>query len=261
MNAKVVETSSRAHVRKASEFVVAVSGNPNDLHRAAHNAVVDYRLQDITADRVRCVGTMPGFTADKPTMRSPWHYHECELQLGVILAGSAEFGFETGHTVRCVAGEIVVIPGLAVHDVAEPSADYVVAELTFPGSFSTIDAPEPPRGTTLPPTVLNVGSALRVKAERGLVTYAHSLPDPHNQKFQVERERRSRVQAFEPAVLAHDEGVRILMVMRGTREVAVDGKRSALTSGDLLVLPGGGARWEDVAASEDYDGIWTRMFA
>jgi quercetin dioxygenase-like cupin family protein len=249
---------ARAHVRRARDFVVRPKVDPNDLHRAAHPSVVDYRLQEITGDTARAMATMPGFCADKPAFSSPWHYHDCEIQIGLVLDGSVELGFSKDTYSRVKRGDVSLIPGHFMHDVRGASADYQVVEFTFPGSFATIENEVPPPGTPSAARLWGTGAAMRAACKRGLITYVYPVEAPYSDRYRIELERQSRVDAFEPGSLEHEDRFQFLYVIQGTRTIAIEGEQMELGAGDVLVIPRG-AQCDDIASSEEHEALRIRM--
>jgi quercetin dioxygenase-like cupin family protein len=248
-------TTARAYVRKARDCVVAPKVDEKQTHRAAHSLTVDYGLQDITNDSVRGVATMPGFCADKPgNATRQWHYHDCQAQLGVILAGSVELAFANETYLRAQKGAVSLIPGHVMHDVAYPSADYQVVEFTFPGSFATIPAPAPEGGKPSPARVWGLHQAVRTGCERGLIHYSYPVEAPYNDNLRITLQRRSRVDPFEAGSLRHNDKMRLILVTQGTREVEIEGETIQYSVGDVLVIPAG-AECRDMSASEEHEAV------
>jgi quercetin dioxygenase-like cupin family protein len=249
------EVRARACVRKRIHCIAQpASGDAKDLHRAQHTGVIDYKLQEITNNNVRAVGAVRGFCADKPGMTSPWHYHNCDMQIGVVLHGSVEMAFAADGFARIGKHDVSMIPGGTPHDVSEPSSDYTGVEFTFPGDFGTTETLAPPRGT--PSVAVNWGlnDATRVGAERGLVFYRYPVSAPYNARYAIHRQRRVRIGAFTPGSLMHDHELSLLYVTQGTRTIMLYGDQIVLETGDLLVLPGGVA-CEDIGAADEHEAI------
>jgi len=242
-----------AYVRRAKDHLVALKPG-GDTHRDAHNHIVDYRLQDIMSNSARGVATVPGFCEDKPGFASPWHYHDCEMQIGIVMDGSVEMAFADGEFSRIVKGDIGMVPGGVVHDVSHPSADYLAAEFTFPGSFETIDAPPPPAGSETAASSWGVNAARRTDDRFGILFYEYPVPAASSQRYAVGRQRRSRVTPFEAHALTHGDEHLLLFVVQGTRTIRLDGAEEILGPGDLLVLPGGTV-CTDVGASDEHEAI------
>lgn len=246
-------SSQRGYVRRLSECAVPVEAGL-DLHRAAHDRIIDYKLQEAMGGLGRGVGIVPGFCSDKPGYSSPWHYHDCEMQIGIVLEGSVEMAFADGQFSRIGKWDIAMIPGGVAHDVSNPSADYVTIEFTVPGSFGTIETCPPPAGTPSEAVKLGVSDALRTGETRGLLIYAYPVKPPYDERYAIGRERRSRVQPFEPALLMHGEEYLLLYVTQGTRTIELDGEEAILAAGDLLVLPGG-VLCRDLDASQEHEAL------
>jgi quercetin dioxygenase-like cupin family protein len=263
MSDSVVRQSSpaRAHVRRAEDFLVAVNPGSEKLHRAAHAQMVDYRLQEITDGLARGVGTVPGFCEDKPGYRSPWHYHECDLQLAIVLRGSAQFAARPDFIPQVVKGDIAFVPGHVVHDVSEPSSDYQVIELTFPGTFTTVEVGIPESGSPTAMQILSPSAASRLDdaaSLNGFVIYRYSVPVPFDDRYQIDRERRSRLLPFKAAPLSHQDRFHFMLVLEGERVVEFDGVASRLIAGDILVVPAG-VTCRSLEATEEHEALWIRV--
>jgi mannose-6-phosphate isomerase-like protein (cupin superfamily) len=253
----------QACVRKRDDFTFTITV-PGDTHRAGTHRMVDYKLPEVTGNRVRGVGAprpeanepRPDLTGFKP----PWHYHVCDLQAGIVLAGSGEISFNGVDYFRTVAGDILHIPGNAPHDVREPSADYEPVEFTFPGSFDTIDCEPPPKDVEVIGRSYNWGYAQRINTERGIAQYLTTLPSPIGDQYSMVRERRSLATPFVPGTISHGDFLRFLFVVTGRRDIVLHGEASHLERGDILVLPGD-STCEDQGASNDYEGVWYCMKA
>lgn len=243
----------QAHIRRAKDFVTALKSG-GDTHRDAHNSVIDYRLQDIMGGTARSVGTVPGFCEDKPAFGSPWHYHDCEMQIGIVLDGSVEMALADGEYTRIATGDIGMIPGGVIHDVSHPSADYLTTEFSFPGTFETIDAPPPPAGSSSAAVKLGISAAMRSGERGGLLFYDYPVAAPYDERYRLRRHRRSRVAPFEEHSLRHADEYLLLYVMKGTRTLRVDDREEVLGPGDLLVLPGG-IDVTDLDASEEHEAL------
>jgi quercetin dioxygenase-like cupin family protein len=242
----------RGYVRRASECLVAIEVGGAELHRAAHNSVIDYRLQEAMQGGGRGVGTVPGFCSDKPSFSSPWHHHDCEMQIGIVLDGSVEMAFADGDFSRIGKWDIGMIPGGVAHDVSNPSADFLTTEFTFPGTFATIETPPPPFGTPTNAVKWGMSDAVRTGEERGLLFYSYPVNPAYADRYAVGRERRSRVAPFVSASITHDEDYRLYYLTQGTRTFELNGEPHRLNSGDLLVLPGG-VECTDLDASEEHE--------
>ena len=255
MHASHTVAKAAAHVRKLRDCAAHHEGGDDGLHRGGQQAF-DYGLQAITEGQARGMGILPEFCADKPAYSSPWHYHECSMQIGVVLGGSVELGFAPDNISRLTTGDIMLIPGGVVHSVGNPSADYATVEFTFPGSFGTAEAPEPryAPGERCQAQMLSASQALRVDSHRGLVRYAYPVCPPHNRTYRLVREWRSRVVDFSPGEFDSTEGLLLLLVLSGWREIALDGRTERLEPCDLLVL-GEGATCADLDASEGHEAL------
>ena len=182
------------------------------------------------------------------------------MQIGIVLDGSVEMAYSENEYSRMGVGDIGMIPGGVIHDVSHASADFLTTEFTFPGSFATIDAPAPLTGTPSAAAIMGVSAAIRSKEADGLLYYSYPVAEPYAKRYAVERQRRSRVEAFAPHSLAHDDDYQILYVTKGQRMVAMDGEEACLEPGDLLVLPQG-VEAKDVDASEEHEAICIRLLA
>jgi mannose-6-phosphate isomerase-like protein (cupin superfamily) len=248
----------RAVVRKAAACIETPEVDAEQGHRAGHQSFVNYRLQEITGEKARGVGGVPGIVADRPEFARPWHYHECDFQLSIVLEGSAEIGFSDETFFRVGKGEVALIPGHVMHDVRQTSADYNVIELTFPGSFTTIIAPAPPAGTPTEGAVWGPHDAVRTGCERGVATYAYPMPASCRGKLTVERQWRTRLDPFEAGSLRHDDPFHLLLVMEGSRDIEIEGETVRLGVNDLMMIPRG-AECRDLAASEGHMAILLKV--
>jgi quercetin dioxygenase-like cupin family protein len=225
-----------------------------EAHRAAHSALIDYRLPEITGGAARGVGTVPGFCMDKPAFKSPWHYHECRMQIDLILEGSVEVALQSERRMRLEKGDVVFIPGKSLHDISYPSADYQVVEFTFPEAFTTIEADMPAPGLPTAARAWGISEAVRTGLTRGILSYAYPVEAPYREGLRIEREYRCRPEPFLPGSLHHDGEFLYLFVIRGSRSVELAGQPEALRSGDLLVLPGS-VDCRDIGMSDDYEAL------
>ena len=244
----------RGYVRKLKDCVIELPAPADDLHRAVHTRVVDYSLPQITGNSARAMGMVPGFCADKPNFNSPWHNHDCEMQIGFVREGSVELGFVDGDLSRTGKGDVVMIPGGQPHVVDNASSDYVGTEFTFPGTFRTIDAKMPPAGTRSPCRKWGVSDAIRGEEMRGLIIYDYPVEAPYSARYALSRQRRSRVSPFVSGSLKHNDDFRLLYVTQGARMVIMDGVKSLMEEGDLLILPGG-IECLDVEASDEHEAL------
>lgn len=247
-------------IRKAEDHTIDMPHQPGQAHRSAAGKTIDYRLQEITGGKARAISTVPGMFEDKPAFGSPWHYHDCDLQVAFVLEGSIELGYRGETYARAGKGDILFIPGHVLHDVSCPSADYQVAEITFPGSFGTTEAAMPARDVDTPAATWGSSAAVRSGSERGVIDYAYPVPAPYDAQFDIRRQVRSRTEPFEPATLRHDDAHRFLFVMQGSRSAEIGGEAVQARAGDLIAIPGG-ADWRDVAVSDDYEAVEVRLRA
>ena len=254
------DASPRARLCRAEDRHVAGSGAGGDHHRAVHQSLIDYELPKITGGTARGMATVAGFTNNKPDFCSPWHYHECHLQVSIVLAGSAEIGFDEASFVRLGQGDIAFIPGHVIHDVREPSADYQVAELTFPDTFSTIATHAPVPGLQHDGRIWGRACAVRRGTSDGYARYAYPVPAPLARIYRIMRERRSRLEPFRATLLGSAEPFRFLLVLAGRRRLSMGGIVVEAGAADLLVLPRDAICY-DLGASADYDGLWLSILA
>jgi mannose-6-phosphate isomerase-like protein (cupin superfamily) len=247
-----------AQVRLAKDCLVNLPQPEGDLHRAVHSAVIDYGLVDLTEGQIRAMGTLPGFCTDKPGFSSPWHCHDCEMQIAIVLDGSAEIAFSPTTARRVCRGEIAFIPGHVTHDVRKPSADYQITELTFPGAFATTEVAPPAADSASPGRVWGGGAALREADGRGLISYRYPVEAPYSDRYLIRREWRDWGLPFEAGSLAHEDETRILFVIGGTRTIDLNGEQHRLGFNDLLTLPPA-VECADIAASGDHEAIWIHL--
>lgn len=250
----------RARLCRVNERHVAGADAGGDHHRAVHQSLIDYGLPKLTGGLARGMATVAGFTNDKPDFRSPWHYHECHLQVSIVVAGSAEIGFDEAFFVRVGPGDIAFIPGQVIHDVREPSANYQVAELTFPDTFNTIAAPAPIPGLRHDGRIWGQNCAVRCGATGGYVRYAYPVPAGLDSTYHIMRGRRSRLDPFCTTLLDSAKPFQFLLMLAGRRTLSIDGIVAEAGAADLLVLPRG-AICHDLDASADYEGLWLSTLA
>lgn len=253
-------TAARAVLRKAADFTIEMPHQPGQAHRSAAGRMVDYRLQEVTDNEARAISTVLGQFVDKPAFGSPWHYHDCDLQVAVVLEGSIELGYLADTYARAVKGDILFIPGHVMHDVSAPSADYQVAEITFPGTFGTTEAAMPAPGQPTAAATFSPSNAVRTGVENGVIDYAYPVAPDYHGKFDVRRKMRSRVDAFSPAARTHGDRYRMTILTQGWCEIELDGQRERAGPGDLLVVPGR-SKWRDLAVSDDYEAVEVRLLA
>ncbi|KQX23263.1 MULTISPECIES: cupin domain-containing protein [unclassified Sphingomonas] len=251
-------TLIRAYVRKAGDHRIELPHQPGQAHRSAAGWTIDYRLQEITGGDARSISTVPGHFIDKPAFGSPWHHHDCDLQVAMVLEGSIELGYRGGRYGRAGKGDILFIPGHVMHDVSNPSSDYQVAEITFPGSFGTVEGVEPASDIDTPARTWGSSAAIRQGEARGVIAYLYPVMGPYDRRFRIRRLRRSRTSPFEPGSLAHDDRYRFLMVMQGWMDVDIDGQTLRVETGDIVVLPKGVA-CEQRAMSDELEMIETSV--
>jgi quercetin dioxygenase-like cupin family protein len=251
---------TKVALRKAADFRVEMPHQPGQAHRSAAGWMIDYKLQELTGNQARAISTVPDQFVDKPGFASPWHYHDCELQVAIVLEGSIELGYQAERYARAIKGDVLFIPGNVPHDVSGPSADYQVAEITFPGSFGTVEIDMPAPGAPTTAATLGPRDATRVGVVEGIVEYLYPVSAALADRFAIVRQLRSRVDAFVPSTRGHGDRYRITMVTQGWRDIEIDGGRQRAEVGDLLVVPGG-SEYRDVAASDDYAAVEVRMLA
>lgn len=252
-------TASKGFVRKAADCTIVPPGQEDALHRASQSAF-DFRLQEMTGDMARGMGILTGFCADKPHYASPWHYHECEMQIGIVLDGSVEMAFTESDVSRIAKGDICLIPGGVIHDVTHPSSDYVTTEFTFPGSFATIDALVPAAGSPSKGRRLGISDALRSGEERGFIRYDYPVESPYDERYAVSRDRLSRIDPFVPGLIENEHDLFLLFVLQGRRVVELNGDNLVLEAGDLLVLPRGSSCM-DMDASPEHEALRIHLLA
>lgn len=247
-------TRARAYVRKAQDHRIEMPHQPGQAHRSAAGWTIDYKLQELTGDVARSISTVPGHFIERPGFSSPWHHHDCDLQVAMVLEGSIELGYQGGTYGRAGKGDILFIPGHVMHDVSNASSDYQVAEITFPGTFATVEGVEPAADIETPARTWGSSAAIRSGEARGVIRYVYPVMAPYDRQFRILRLRRSRTSAFEPGALAHDDRYRFQMVMQGWRDVEVEGETIRAETGDIIVLPRG-APCGDLAMSDEYEAV------
>jgi quercetin dioxygenase-like cupin family protein len=252
--------AAKAMLRKARDHRIEMPHQPGQAHRSAAGWTIDYRLQAVTGGAVRAISTVAGHFVDKPAFGSPWHFHDCDLQVAIVLEGSIELGYLADTYARAVKGDVLFIPGHVLHDVSAPSADYQVAEITFPGTFGTTEAAMPAPGQPTAAVTLSPSDAVRAQSTAGVIDYVYPVGAAYRDQFALHRQLRSRVEDFEPGEQVHDEPYRMTFVTQGWREVALDGAAQRAEAGDLLVVPAG-AVYRDLAMSDDYEAVEVRLLA
>ncbi len=251
----------RAYVRRWQDCVVKQSlTEKKDLHRdvGGEATEINYNLQEITHDATRGWCSVPNFFESRPSHRSAWHYHNCDMQVIIIMEGSAEFAFTEGPHVRAGKENIMTIPGGCAHDIRNLSADYQVAEFTFPGTFGTTATDAPPLDTNVTAQLWSLADAPNIGDQDDLIRYLYPLSDPYNKKYRIEGEFRCRPETFLRKSLKHSDPYRFLLVKNGTREIETEGSIERLGFGDVLVIPAG-AECIDTNASDDYQGVWVSL--
>jgi len=73
-----------------------------------------------------------------------WHYHECEMQLGLITRGWIDMQYEDGTEIRLEAGDVMFVPGGVKHNEVGTSADIAGIEVTIPAGMGTVPC-DPPK--------------------------------------------------------------------------------------------------------------------
>ena len=68
---------------------------------------------------------------------SPWHYHEWDLSMSVIIRGSAEFEFEGVGVVKFEPGMVIFQPAMNRHREVYISPDFWALEINLPAKVPT----------------------------------------------------------------------------------------------------------------------------
>ncbi len=247
--------SPRLSIHLAKDHRVETKPQPGQAHRVNLGAIIDYKLQQATGDCVRAISTLPGHFRDLPNWESPWHYHECDLQVAIILDGSLDVAYNTGHTSRAAKGDLLYIPGGVLHDVGGSSVDYQVAEITFPGSFGTVEAPAPSADHVSEGRTLAVRDASLVAVTGGIGEYQYKLTPSVQGKYAIRRYIRHRSMPFAALWREHSDTYRMTYVICGTKEIITDkGELQQLGPLDIAIIPAK-LKVQDVSMSDDYEAI------
>lgn len=253
-----LKTMSRAYVRLARDCVGSTAGQSEGTHRAGMPAMIQYGLGEITDGVVGALASPPGLAAGMTKFETGFHYHDCEMQIVIVLDGATDAVRDGGVMSRVGKGDVSLIPGGVPHGGTEPSADYQAVEITFPSDYQTIVCAAPAiDGAPSPSQTWGRGEAVRTDEERGLIKYAYPVAAPYAADYGIEFERRTRAVDFEPGELRHGDAMQVLMVLAGSRDVNVEGTAFSLAHSDLLLIPEG-ATCQDIAASSDFEGVWVR---
>ncbi|QIB65620.1 cupin domain-containing protein [Kineobactrum salinum] len=240
---------------RAHEHHLELPPQPDQAHRADLGTIIDYRLQETTGDSMRAIATLPGHFRDTPQWASPWHYHECELQVALIIDGSLDIDYGRDGWSRANRGDLLFIPGLAPHNVGGSSADYQVAEITFPGTFSTVETEAPQETSSVQGQTLAVRDAFLETLNSGVSVYRYKLGDDYTGKYAIRRIIRRRSEPFKPAWCTKSETTKLTFVMRGSKEFqTADDKKERIGPMDILLSPPG-VSLLDTKISPDYEAI------
>jgi quercetin dioxygenase-like cupin family protein len=258
VSAVIASASSGLLIRKAEDCRVRMDHQAGQAHRSAAGWTIDYRLQEATGGEARAISTISGQFIDKPAFSSPWHHHDCALQVAIVLQGSIELAFEAERFVRAGKGDVLFIPGQVPHNVSAPSADYQVAEITFPGTFGTTETMAPAPDHVTRARILPVASALRCGTEGGVARYVYPVAEPYARHFALSRLVRLRTDPFIPSTWQLEAGFALTLVTQGWCEISLDGKTIRAGVGDLLIVPGGCAQ-QETALSDDYQAVEVQL--
>jgi hypothetical protein len=249
------QPEGRAAIRQAADHTIELPPQPGQAHRSGGGKLIDYNLQPATGDRVRAIATVEGHFANTPEWGSPWHFHECDLQIALIIDGSLEVAYERDRYSRAVAGDILFIPGQTLHDVGSASTDYQVAEITFPGTFGTIEADAPAAGAPTAGRTLAPRDAWREEDAGGLIAYRYDLAAPHDASFAIRRYVASRTSGCDGAVRRHGDAYRMLYVMKGWVDLALAGEAPVRTPRQAVATIPADTDYAVTASSDDLEVI------
>lgn len=246
---------SAPHVRLAAEHLVEPKPDPGQAHRASLVRIIDYALPAISDGQIRAIATVADQFKSLPAWKSPWHFHECELQLGLIVNGSLDLAYAQGRISRASKGDILWIPGGVLHDVGAASADYQIVEITFPGSFSTVEAQPPPPGSGTLARTHSIRDAGFAAAGGGLLEYRYALDGALAARYAIRRWVRDRNGDDSGGPRRHTDRCRITCVTQGSKAVATAGRRATRVGALDLVLMPPGTDWRDSEISDDYEAV------
>ena len=246
---------AKPHVRLAAAHVLEPAPVPGQAHRASLARIVDYALPAISDGHLRAIATVADQFKDLPAWKSPWHFHECELQIGLIVNGSLDLAYDPGRKSRAAKGDILCIPGKVLHDVGAASADYQIVEITFPGSFSTVECPPPPPGSGTLARTYSIPDAYFEAGGDGLLEYRYALDGPLAARYAIRRWVRDRNAVGDNRPRRHSDRCRITCVTQGSKTVETAGVPATRVGAlDLTLMPPD-TEWRDAGISDDYEAV------
>jgi hypothetical protein len=128
-------------------------------------------------------------------------------------------------------------------------------EITFPGSFSTVESPPPPPELRTLARTYSVRDAYFEAAGEGLLEYRYALEGAIAARYAIRRWVRDRNAAGSGGPRRHTDHCRITCVTQGSKTVETAGAGAARVGVLDLVLIPPHTEWRDSEISEDYEAV------